>query len=53
MTRLDKIIEQITSYHPTADLDVLHKAYIFSGKVHQGQYRLSGDAYLSHPPGSS
>jgi GTP pyrophosphokinase len=49
MTRLDKIIEQITSYHPTADLDVLHKAYIFSGKVHQGQYRLSGDAYLSHP----
>jgi len=49
MARLDKIIDQITSYHPTADLDVLHKAYIFSGKVHQGQYRLSGDAYLSHP----
>lgn len=49
MAHLDKIINQITSYHPTADLDVLHKAYIFSGKVHQGQYRLSGDAYLSHP----
>jgi len=49
MARLDKITNQITSYHPDADLNVLHKAFIFSGKVHQGQYRLSGDAYLSHP----
>lgn len=49
MVRLDDILEKILSYNPTADLDAVRKAYVFSAKVHQGQIRLSGEPYLTHP----
>ncbi|MGE5808416.1 MAG: RelA/SpoT family protein, partial [Nitrospirota bacterium] len=47
--RLDDIVERIQSYNPGADVDLLRRAYIFSAKAHQGQTRLSGEAYLIHP----
>jgi len=37
------------SYHPRADIGLVEKAYVYSAKVHQGQVRLSGEPYLSHP----
>ena len=49
MVRLDEILEKILQYNANADLDAVRKAYVFSAKVHQGQTRLSGDAYLTHP----
>ena len=49
MIRINTIIDQILSYWPQADIDLIQKAYIFSAKVHEGQKRLSGEAYLSHP----
>lgn len=48
VTRINDIIEQVTSYHPEADLELIRKAYVFSAKVHQGQTRLSGEPYLNH-----
>jgi len=30
-------------------LDLIDRAYIYSAKVHDGQVRLSGEPYLSHP----
>jgi GTP diphosphokinase / guanosine-3',5'-bis(diphosphate) 3'-diphosphatase len=47
--RLDDILEKIHSYNTGADLDAVRKAYVFSAKVHQGQVRLSGEPYLTHP----
>ncbi len=47
--RLEDIVERIQSYIPDADVDLLRRAYIFSAKAHQGQTRLSGEAYLNHP----
>ncbi len=47
--RLEDIVERIQSYQPEADVDLLRRAYIFSAKAHQGQTRLSGEAYLNHP----
>jgi guanosine-3',5'-bis(diphosphate) 3'-pyrophosphohydrolase len=47
--RLEDIVERIQNYHPDADVDLLRRAYIFSAKAHQGQTRLSGEAYLIHP----
>ncbi len=47
--RLEDIVERIQNYHPEADVDLLRRAYIFSAKAHQGQTRLSGEAYLIHP----
>ena len=47
--RLEDIVERIQTYQPEADVDSIRRAYIFSAKVHQGQTRLSGEAYLNHP----
>ena len=30
-------------------MDIIDRAYIFSARVHDGQMRLSGEPYLSHP----
>ena len=49
MVRLDDLLETILSYNTSADLDLVRKAYVFSAKVHQGQVRLSGEPYLTHP----
>ncbi|MBW2012760.1 MAG: bifunctional (p)ppGpp synthetase/guanosine-3',5'-bis(diphosphate) 3'-pyrophosphohydrolase [Deltaproteobacteria bacterium] len=49
MIRINDIIDKITEYYPDADLDILDRAYIYSARVHDGQVRLSGEPYLSHP----
>jgi len=49
MIRLNDITSKLISYHPKADIELIEKAYVYSAKVHQGQIRLSGEPYLSHP----
>ena len=49
MIRLNDITTRVLSYNPKADLGLVEKAYVYSAKVHQGQVRLSGEPYLSHP----
>lgn len=49
MVRLEDILEKVSQCNPSADLDVIKKAYVFSGIVHQGQTRLSGEPYMNHP----
>jgi GTP pyrophosphokinase len=49
MIRLNDITSKILSYHPNANIELVEKAYVYSAKVHQGQVRLSGEPYLSHP----
>ena len=49
MIRVNDIIDKISEYHPEADLGLIERAYIYSARVHEGQVRLSGEPYLSHP----
>ena len=49
MIRINDIIDKIADYVPEADLDIVKRAYIYSARVHEGQVRLSGEPYLSHP----
>jgi guanosine-3',5'-bis(diphosphate) 3'-pyrophosphohydrolase len=49
LLRLNDILDKVAAYHPSADLDVIKKAYVYSAKVHQGQIRKSGEPYLVHP----
>jgi len=49
LIRINDIIDKIAEYHPQADLDIIDRAYIYSARVHDGQVRLSGEPYLSHP----
>ena len=49
MLRITDILEKAQSYLPAKDLEMIEKAYIYSATVHQGQVRLSGEPYLTHP----
>jgi len=49
MIRLNDILDTVVSYNPSADLNLIRKAYVYCAKVHQGQTRLSGEPYIIHP----
>lgn len=49
MIRLNDILDTVVDFNPTADLNLIRKAYVFCAKVHQGQTRLSGEPYIIHP----
>ncbi len=49
MIRITDILDKISDYNPAQDLDIIDRAYIYSARVHEGQVRLSGEPYLSHP----
>ena len=49
MIRITDILDTIAEYNPDADLDIIDRAYVYSARVHEGQVRLSGEPYLSHP----
>ncbi len=49
MIRVNDVIDKISEYHPEADLGIIERAYIYSARVHEGQVRLSGEPYLTHP----
>lgn len=49
MLRISDIIDKAQIYLPQEDLVMIQKAYIYSAAVHQGQVRLSGEPYLTHP----
>jgi GTP pyrophosphokinase len=49
LIRINDIVDKVSDYIPDADLDIIERAYIYSARVHEGQVRLSGEPYLSHP----
>ncbi len=49
MIRITDIEEAMEKYSPVADMELVNRAYIYSARVHDGQVRLSGEPYLSHP----
>jgi guanosine-3',5'-bis(diphosphate) 3'-pyrophosphohydrolase len=49
MLRINDILDKVQTYLSPADIGMIEKAYIFSASVHQGQVRLSGEPYLTHP----
>jgi GTP pyrophosphokinase len=49
MVRLTDIVDTVRGYQPSADLDLIHRAYVFAADKHEGQLRKSGDPYIIHP----
>ena len=41
--------KKILSYSPSADLNLIRKAYEFAKKAHSGQHRVSGELFIFHP----
>ena len=49
MIRINDILDKVSEYSTEEDLSVIERAYVYSARVHEGQVRLSGEPYLSHP----
>lgn len=49
MIRITDILDSLRAKVPGADLDLVQRAYVYSARIHDGQVRLSGEPYLSHP----
>lgn len=49
MSQVDRLIEQVREYDAGADLDLIRRAYEFAETAHEGQLRLTGDPYITHP----
>lgn len=48
---IQDIINLIKSYQPDAPISLLEKAYQTAYDAHQGQQRISGEPYITHPLG--
>ncbi|HEX9191869.1 MAG TPA: bifunctional (p)ppGpp synthetase/guanosine-3',5'-bis(diphosphate) 3'-pyrophosphohydrolase, partial [Candidatus Deferrimicrobiaceae bacterium] len=49
MLRLNDIVDRVAATRPNANVELIHKAYVFTAKAHHGQVRMSGEPYLVHP----
>ena len=45
----EKIIENLEKINNNIDKELIKKAYDYSEKCHEGQYRHSGEPYFTHP----
>ena len=45
----EEIIAECKKYHPGEDMSVIRRAYDFAKKAHEGQTRMSGEPYFTHP----
>ncbi|MEU3606136.1 HD domain-containing protein [Streptomyces sp. NPDC035033] len=43
------VAEAHRAHHPEADLSVLRRAYVLAESSHRGQFRKSGEPYITHP----
>jgi len=46
---INSLIEQVSSYAPKADMDIIRLAYDFAENAHRGQFRKSREPYIVHP----
>ena len=46
---IEMILDAVKSYSLKADFDLIRRAYELARKAHEGQTRVSGEAYIIHP----
>ena len=46
---LEPLFRTVRSHHPKADVRLLQRAYEVAERCHDGQFRKSGDPYITHP----
>nr|WP_234285517.1 HD domain-containing protein [Streptomyces venezuelae] len=46
---ISHVAEAHRAHHPEADLSVLRRAYVLAESSHRGQFRKSGEPYITHP----
>lgn len=46
---IDAIIKKVKTYSQTDYSEIIQRTYDFTKNAHEGIYRLSGEAYITHP----
>ncbi|MGB4134941.1 MAG: bifunctional (p)ppGpp synthetase/guanosine-3',5'-bis(diphosphate) 3'-pyrophosphohydrolase [Microbacterium sp.] len=46
---LDNLIRTVRANHPRGDLPIIERAYAVAKDKHEGQFRQSGEPYITHP----
>jgi GTP pyrophosphokinase len=46
--RIDNLIKSLPGIYTTVDLELVKRAYKVAERAHEGQFRASGEAYISH-----
>jgi guanosine-3',5'-bis(diphosphate) 3'-pyrophosphohydrolase len=46
---VEMIQRKVLAHHPQADVSVIAEAGTFAEKAHEGQFRKSGEPYITHP----
>lgn len=46
---LEPLLHTVKATHPKADLALIERAYTVAERCHTGQFRKSGDPYITHP----
>ncbi len=49
LMRQYELVERVKGYDPSADDELLDRAYVYAMQAHGSQVRASGDPYFSHP----
>ncbi|PCJ99522.1 MAG: bifunctional (p)ppGpp synthetase/guanosine-3',5'-bis(diphosphate) 3'-pyrophosphohydrolase [Zetaproteobacteria bacterium] len=49
MQQLEKLLDTIRAYQPDFDFETVKKAHTYAKKMHEGQFRSSGEPYFTHP----
>jgi guanosine-3',5'-bis(diphosphate) 3'-pyrophosphohydrolase len=49
LVSIDTLLETAGTYLPSDQLERLHDAYLYARDAHDGQFRATGDEYITHP----
>jgi len=49
MIDVEDLIALVRNYNPRTNADLIRRAYAYGMKMHEGQYRHSGELYFTHP----
>jgi GTP diphosphokinase / guanosine-3',5'-bis(diphosphate) 3'-diphosphatase len=50
---IDELIDDVSSYNPEVDRDLIVRAFRFAAAAHEGQQRRSGEDFVLHPIGAA
>ncbi len=45
----ERLLEMLTASGKSYDIELIKKAYDYAAALHEGQFRVSGEPYISHP----
>src|ERR671933_2242001 len=50
---VDELLEEVATYNPEVDRDLVTRAFRFAAAAHEGQQRRSGEPFIRHPWGAA